>query len=74
MAVAGAAFLWIVYQGLTWDLRGDETDPEANFRAHAVERDDRRLHLLSEVDENDIAHVRVAQAAEVRASSSRPST
>ena len=39
-ALGGAAFLWIVYQGLTWDLRGDEPEPEVGFHEQVVARDD----------------------------------
>ena len=47
LAAAAAAFLWIVYQGLTWDLRGAETDPEVSFHTHAVGRDDLRETVVA---------------------------
>jgi len=47
VAASAVAFLWIVYQGLTWDLRGGETDPAASFVAHAVARQDLRETVVA---------------------------
>jgi HlyD family secretion protein len=47
VAASAAVFLWIVYQGLTWDLRGGEADPDASFFAHAVERHDLRETVVA---------------------------
>jgi HlyD family secretion protein len=35
-ALAGSAFLWLVYQGFTWSLRPEGEDPEAAYQATAV--------------------------------------
>jgi HlyD family secretion protein len=40
VVVVGAGFLWAVYLGLTWELRGSESEPAAGFRAVPVERRD----------------------------------
>lgn len=37
---AGVGFLWLVYLGLTWDLRQEESASESTFKAIAVERGD----------------------------------
>jgi HlyD family secretion protein len=37
---AGAVFLWLVYVGLTWDLRRSATEPAAEFRVVKVVRQD----------------------------------
>jgi HlyD family secretion protein len=47
VAAAAGAFLWIVYQGLTWDLRGGESDPAASFFVHEIAREDLRETVVA---------------------------
>lgn len=46
-AAGAATFLWIVYLGLTWDLRRSEDEPPAEYRRVAVRRGDLRETVVA---------------------------
>ena len=40
---AGIGFFWLVYVGLTWDMRQDESAAASTYQAVAVERGERLI-------------------------------
>ena len=44
---AGIGFLWLVYVGLTWDMRQDESAAASTYQAVAVERGDLTVHVVA---------------------------